>query len=100
MIGGDNMTRDFSTALIDVDLKLRVELALNAWSKGQTSKIAERVFVFAKHNGEVTLRGRVYSRSAAEEAMQIAGTIPGVKLVFNQIAITRNCWPLVSTRKL
>ena len=98
------MTREYNATRLDVDLKVRVELALNAWAKGQagnqSGNIANRVLVFAKSNGEITLRGSVYSRGASEEAMAIARTIPGVRLVFNQIATTRNCWPLVSTNRL
>ncbi len=84
---------------IDFDLKLRVELALRDWSNDQVGRRVERVHVVANRHGEVTLRGRVRNQSTSEEAMQITRAIPGVKLVFNQIATTPSCWPLVSTKE-
>jgi osmotically-inducible protein OsmY len=92
------MARDYGPS-IDIDLKLRVELALREWSKDQPGRTIERVHVVANKHGEVVLRGRVHSQGVSDEAVQIAQTIPGVRLVFNQIATTRSCWPLVPTKK-
>lgn len=77
----------------DPALQVRVELALTRWSDKQPGRASNRLVVLATQAGEITLRGTVHSQAFADQASRIAGEIPGVKTVFNQIATTRQTWP-------
>ncbi len=74
---------------IDINLQMRVQIALDQWAQCRHIQNDERVFVVANNRGEVTLRGRVYGRIPYEEAAHIAETVSGVKVIFNQITIGR-----------
>ncbi len=79
---------------IDLDLQVRVQIALDVWAHGARINAHEYVFAIADARGEVTLRGRVNGRENYAQASAIIRAIPGVKLVFNQIAVTRDYCPL------
>lgn len=79
---------------IDLDLQVRVQIALDVWAHGARISAREHVFVIANDKGEVTLRGRVSGREHCAQASAIVRTIPGVKLVFNQLAVTHDNCPL------
>ncbi len=74
---------------IDINLQMRVQIALDQWAQCRHVQNDERVFVVANNRGEVILRGRVYGRACYEEAVNVAKTVAGVKVVFNQITIGR-----------
>ena len=79
---------------IDLDLQVRVQIALDVWAHGARITVHEHVFAIANDKGEVTLRGQVSGRGHCAQASAVVRTIPGVKLVFNQIAVTRDNCPL------
>ncbi len=72
---------------IDINLQMRVQIALDQWAQCRHVQNDERIFAVANNRGEVTLRGRVYGRECYDEAANIAQRVPGVKVVFNQITI-------------
>ncbi len=74
---------------VDINLQMRVQIALDQWAQCRHIQNDERVFVVANNRGEVTLRGRVYGRIPYEEAANIAKMVSGVKVIFNQITIGR-----------
>ncbi len=80
---------DSGNPTIDINLQMRVQIALDQWAQCRHIQNNERVFVVANNRGEIILRGRVYGRIPYEEAENIARMVPGVKVIFNQIAIGR-----------
>jgi osmotically-inducible protein OsmY len=84
-----------SNPTIDVNLQMRVQIALDQWAQGSHTRATERVLAVADKHGEIILRGHVSGRGLSEEATKVARMVPGVKLVFNQIA-TRRPQPLIA----
>ncbi len=80
---------EFGNPTIDINLQMRVQIALDQWAQCKHFQNDERVFAAANNRGEVILRGRVYGRMSYEEAANTAQMVPGVKIIFNQIAIGR-----------
>jgi osmotically-inducible protein OsmY len=78
-----------SNPTIDINLQMRVQIALDQWAQGNHSGMSDRVLAFADKRGEIILRGHVSGRGLSEEAMVVAQAVPGVRLVFNQIAFRR-----------
>ncbi len=74
---------------IDINLQMRVQIALDQWAQCRHIQNDERVFVVANNRGEIILRGRVYGRISYEEAANVAQQVSGVKVIFNQITIGR-----------
>jgi osmotically-inducible protein OsmY len=71
---------------IDIDLQLRVQIALDQWAHRASTNQHEYILAIANELGEVTLRGHVDGRHVSEQAMQVVERVPGVHLVFNHIA--------------
>jgi osmotically-inducible protein OsmY len=72
--------------IVDLDLQLRVQIALDHWAHHVSAKRHDYVLAIANPYGEVTLRGHVDGQRVAEQATHIAQQVPGVHLVFNYIA--------------
>ena len=79
---------------IDLDLQVRVQIALDVWAHGARIGALKHVFVIATDKGEVTLRGRISGREHCAQVSAVVRTIPGVELVCTQIAVTRDNCPL------
>jgi osmotically-inducible protein OsmY len=89
------MSREYSPT-IDISLQLRVQVALDQWVERNCRSAGQHIFVLANPHGEITLRGQAANRVAGDAAACVARSVSGVRLVFNQITITRDCRPLVS----
>ncbi len=87
------MAREYNPT-IDTNLQLRVQVALH--HEIECSRGRDYILAIANQRGEVTLRGRVEGRQLSEEASRIAQSVPGVRLVFNQIVVARDCRSPVS----
>jgi osmotically-inducible protein OsmY len=88
------MTRA-SGSTIDVDLQVRVQIALNQWARRQATEgcsttAHQDILAIANKYGEVTLKGRVDGRFLSQQATEVAQQVQGVRLVFNHIATSSN----------
>ncbi len=78
------MSRERASTL-DIDLQLRVQIALDQWARSTHSRSNEYILASANEYGEVTLRGHVDGQHVSEQAMRVVEQVSGVHLVFNHI---------------